>query len=174
MPKYTHGMTGTTTYLTWTRNRNRCNNPFNVQYKDYGAKGIKVCKRWDDFNNFLEDMGMQPKGGWLIRRDKKKGFSKENCYWFVGVDKPGRPSIHNLARHFLYCSWNKMMNACYNKFNARYGNNGEQGIKVYGPWHDLVTFINHFKDKPKGARLDRIDRHADFTPENYQWKLKKT
>ena len=38
----------------------RCNNPNNPAYHNYGGRGIKVCERWYDFNNFLADVGERP------------------------------------------------------------------------------------------------------------------
>lgn len=79
---FKHGCSGTPTYAVWARNRNRCNNPFDANYMDYGEKGIRICKRWDEFVNFLQDMGERPKGAWFIRIDKKGDFSPENCKWY--------------------------------------------------------------------------------------------
>ena len=42
---------------------------------------VKICKRWDSFENFLEDMGVRPLGTQLIRRNKRRGYSPSNCYW---------------------------------------------------------------------------------------------
>ena len=39
---------------------NRCNNPNVIGYENYGGRGIKVCKRWQRFENFLADMGRRP------------------------------------------------------------------------------------------------------------------
>jgi hypothetical protein len=68
-------------YRTWKAMRTRCYNPNVVGYKYYGAKGIKVCERWDSFDNFLEDMGERPFGWDLHRIDHDKDYSKDNCVW---------------------------------------------------------------------------------------------
>jgi hypothetical protein len=49
--------------------------------KWYADKGIEVCPRWGDFENFLSDMGRRPKGMSLDRIDGSKGYYKENCRW---------------------------------------------------------------------------------------------
>jgi len=49
---FKHGMCETKIHKRWTAMRQRCSNPKSSRYENYGAKGIKVCKEWDDFNNF--------------------------------------------------------------------------------------------------------------------------
>jgi len=69
------------TYSSWRAMRTRCNNTNYMDSKLYSEKGIKVCERWDNFNNFLEDMGERPEGKTLDRIDGTKGYYKENCRW---------------------------------------------------------------------------------------------
>lgn len=70
-------------YNVWVGLRRRCNDEKHPTYKDYGARGIKVCKRWEEnFQNFLDDMGERPDGTWDIdRKDNNKGYNKDNCRW---------------------------------------------------------------------------------------------
>lgn len=68
-------------YSTWVSMRDRCNNPNNSSYFRYGGRGISVCKRWDDFKAFIDDMGDRPDGCSLDRIDNSKGYSKDNCKW---------------------------------------------------------------------------------------------
>lgn len=77
----THGMTKSREYSTWRSMRSRCNNPKSAHYQSYGGRGIKICKRWDKFENFYEDMGERPKGYSLDRIDNNKGYNKKNCRW---------------------------------------------------------------------------------------------
>lgn len=38
----------------WVKMLSRCEDPENLSYKDYGGRGIKVCKEWHDFNKFYQ------------------------------------------------------------------------------------------------------------------------
>ena len=83
---YKHGMSSRTKgrdriYSIWVAMRQRCKDPNDKQYKDYGGRGIQVCKEWDDFAVFLKDMGERPEKMQIDRIDNDKGYCKENCQW---------------------------------------------------------------------------------------------
>ena len=72
----------TPTYYTWKMMKQRCQNPRATSYEYYGGRGIKVCDRWQSFDNFLEDMGERPEGKTLDRFPNKNGnYEPGNCRW---------------------------------------------------------------------------------------------
>lgn len=68
-------------YQAWVDMHQRCYNPKCAGFKNYGARGILVCDRWEDFGNFIHDMGRRPTGLSLERVDNSKGYSPDNCKW---------------------------------------------------------------------------------------------
>lgn len=72
----------TSEYGTWRQMHLRCEDPWHPRYKDWGARGIRVCERWSEFTNFLADMGPRPfPDAQLDRLDNDDGYYPENCAW---------------------------------------------------------------------------------------------
>lgn len=77
----THGKAKTSTYTIWSQIIQRCENKNSPAYKNYGGRGIIVCKEWHSFENFIRDMGERPKGMSIDRIDNSAGYDKNNCRW---------------------------------------------------------------------------------------------
>lgn len=81
-PSYDHGHTYKPTYSSWKGMIQRCKNPNNPKYKNYGARGITVCEEWNTFSNFLRDMGERPSVQYSIGRiDNNRNYEPGNCRW---------------------------------------------------------------------------------------------
>lgn len=81
MSRERHGMTGHPLHRTWRGMRDRCLNPNNPYYSYYGERGITICNRWDNFANFVKDMGDRPEGMTLDRINPDGNYEPSNCRW---------------------------------------------------------------------------------------------
>lgn len=79
----------TTEYKTWCHIKDRCYNPDNKQYQDWGGRGIKMCDRWlSSFHSFLEDMGRKPSPELTIDRINNDGdYEPGNCKWGTDLEQ---------------------------------------------------------------------------------------
>lgn len=124
----THGMSETRIYNIWLGMRNRCNNPNNSKYKNYGGRGIKVCDRWvNSFENFYEDMSKDYKEDLTIDRiNVNDNYSPENCRWLNNVEQ--------------------QYNKTYTKWITINGETTclQEAIKKYGvTWKIVTRKLNH-------------------------------
>jgi hypothetical protein len=69
-------------YHRWRQMINRCTKSQTKGYKNYGGRGIKVCERWMNFSNFLEDVGKPPEGNYTFGRiDNDGDYEISNFEW---------------------------------------------------------------------------------------------
>lgn len=102
--KFKHGdaKKDTPLYYVWSSMRQRCNNSNHPAYKNYGSRGISVCKEWDDYSVFKEwalASGYK-KGLSLDRIDNDGNYCPENCKWSTFIEQ------QNNRRCSFYITYN--------------------------------------------------------------------
>lgn len=132
----THGMSRTLVYRVWYAMRKRCNNPKDIRFKHYGGRGIKVCERWNKFENFLSDMGMPEEGMTIDRIDNNGDYTKENCRWATKQQqsdnrRTGVKLTHNGVTLSI-AGWSKALGISVTTFRDRMAARFDE-IKLFSP-----------------------------------------
>lgn len=107
-------------YGLWAGIKNRCYNKNEPKYKNYGARGIRVCDEWLDYTNFKNwclANGYQ-KGLTIDRIDVNKNYSPDNCKFATQkVQQNNRTNNHLIT----YKSETHTMSQWAEKLGMRYG-----------------------------------------------------
>jgi hypothetical protein len=85
LSKYSlHGKCTSRTYNSWTAMKSRCKD---ISKPYYHGRNITYCERWNDFKNFLADMGERPDGMTLDRIDSNGNYEPSNCKWSTNKEQ---------------------------------------------------------------------------------------
>jgi hypothetical protein len=89
-------------HVIWINMINKCTNPNSKGYKNYGGKGISVCKDWENsFPSFLQDVGKIPsKHHRIVRIDDAGNFDSNNCRWAIGKEKYQNKRNNRLVKFY--------------------------------------------------------------------------
>ena len=108
--KNPHGLTQHRLYATWASMLQRCCNNKYKDYKYYGGRGTKVCDRWLDIKNFIEDMYPSYQECLSIDRiDVDGNYEPDNCRWTTQTiqSRNTRDICKNNTSGFRGVSWSK-------------------------------------------------------------------
>lgn len=96
--KHGHALKGniSITYKAWKGMMSRCHITKDTSYPYYGGRGITVCERWHNFENFLADMEEKPEGYTLERYDHNSSYRPDNVRWALPHEQR-----YNTRRSFL-------------------------------------------------------------------------
>lgn len=133
-----HGMAGSSLYSRWINMRRRCENPDNENFENYGGRGIKVCARWQKFENFYVDMGDLPFEDAQIDRENNDGdYEPTNCRWSTPSENSNNRSNNVLVeidgRTQTLMEWSSESGVPYATIWARLNRNWSAKKAVFQP-----------------------------------------
>jgi hypothetical protein len=129
-------ISSTKIYWVWQQMLRRCYTPTNCSYKNYGARGIKVCERWHSFPLFLQDMGEAPEGMTLERDNNNGDYEPSNCRWATRKEQ-ARNFRRNVVIEFRgktqsMVEWCEELSLRYVAVSQRY-RAGDRGEDLFRP-----------------------------------------
>ena len=106
-----HGFRYHPLYKVWINMKTRCYNKNNPGYKNYGAKGVRIFKKW--FYNFLEFYDWAVDNGWkyglvIDRKDCYGNYVPSNCRFVTSMENSRNQRLlqsHNTSGYRGVC-WN--------------------------------------------------------------------
>ena len=86
---YKHGESKSTTeYMAWDNMKRRVYNINQNGYRNYAGRGIAICERWNEYKNFLNDMGRKPSPELTLERiDNDGNYEPNNCKWGTKLEQ---------------------------------------------------------------------------------------
>lgn len=103
----THGSTNTRLYTIWTGIKQRCLNPVNPAFCDYGKRGVKICNEWkESFSNFQHWAYLNGyRDNLTIDRINVHGdYCPQNCRW---ITKSEQSNNRRTSRYIKYCGFKR-------------------------------------------------------------------
>lgn len=137
--------------------RQRCQNPKNKNFKNYGARGICVCERWmNSFQAFLEDVGPRPSPRHSLGRKENDGhYEPGNVSWETPVEQQNNTRQNRVIEAFgeakNLTEWAREKNIPVDTLWRRLEVNG------WDPERALSTPV-----REKGGRLTKIVQSAGY------------
>jgi len=109
----THGQSRSPEHKSWAKIKERCYNPKDIGFKDYGKRGIKMCARWrKSFAAFLKDVGLRPSPSHSIDRvDNDGNYTPNNCRWATyfqqANNRRGNHILHHAGKSQTIAQWER-------------------------------------------------------------------
>lgn len=120
-------------FKIWVQILQRCNNPNNRAWKNYGGRGITVCDTWqghDGFQRFLDDVGTRPSAHLTLdRKNNNLGYEPGNCVWVSRTTQnSNRRNVHLVTyqgRTQSLAAWSRELKRDYETLRRRF----KQGVQ---------------------------------------------
>ncbi len=146
-PNTKHGRKKHINYPSWNKMMHRCYNKNSSKYPRYGGRGIVVCARWHDINNFIEDMGSKLPGQSIGRINNDGNYSLENCRWETPYDQGRNTSktvfLKSNGKVMCLLDWARYLGINYSTVRSRWQRGWSTEEILYRKLGDMETPVKY-------------------------------
>lgn len=153
-------------YQVWSAMLGRCRNEKNRAFKNYGARGIIVCERWQRFENFLADMGLRPGPRHTLERNNNDGnYEPGNCRWATYTEQ-ARNRRSNVRIEFVgmtmtIADWAQALGLLFSTLSSRIGHGWSKvDVLTIIPCCRQKTAKRRSEEEVKRLAEDYLSRHG--------------
>lgn len=146
--RHAGGTSKSKVYAAWTSMVSRCTKPSSQMYPNYGARGIKICPEWMQFEKFLADMGEpESRDLSLDRIDVDGDYTATNCRWASNIEQQNnkRNSVfieHN-GKRMTVAEWARELGLKVSTLRTRLG----RGLPIYQALSTKVRLHRKMKNE---------------------------
>lgn len=136
-----HNLTQHRLYSIWNSMMQRCYNLKEKSHKDYGARGILVCQKWHNVENFINDMNSTFKESLTLDRiDVNGNYELSNCRWVTKtiqsrntqkLRKDNSSGYRGVSWHKRDLVWNAKISVDKKRIHLGYFNTALDGALAY-------------------------------------------
>lgn len=134
-----HGLSDHRLFRIYTHIKDRCYNPNNDSYHNYGGKGIRMSRKW--LNDFMCFYKWALKNGYrddltIERKNLKGNYSSVNCTWATRKEQGNNRSTNRVLTYngesLTMQQWSEKLNIKYTtiKLRLRRGMSVEQALST--------------------------------------------
>lgn len=157
-----HGKASSRIYRVWRGILDRCDNPHNTQWSNYGGRGISVSLRWRDFQNFWDDMGDAPPGATIDRIDNNGNYEPDNCRWATPKEqsrnKRNNTYLEFLGRRMVIADWAKEIGVSDQMLRQRLNNGWTTEEALATPKHQRPPRLKEHRRRERRLKRRRMKR----------------
>ena len=171
-----HGLRSHQLYNTWHNMKHRCYNPINVRYNEYGVRGIKVCDRWLDIKNFIEDMFPSWEEGLTLDRiDVNGNYEPDNCRWATintqarntrDIMKTNTSGFRGVAWHKGSDKWQSRITLNNKRLHLGYYTTALEAAKAYERYVRLNNLEHNFTPALTEEEIEKLNKQKEEQNEN--------
>lgn len=157
----THDRSYTPEYTAWARMIQRCHNPKNGAYKNYGGRGIAVCNEWlNSFETFFAHVGLRPSAGHSLDRYpvQSGNYQPGNVRWATREEQQNNLrtniSLTHEGQTLTLSEWARKLGLPHRLLRTRYD--------AGWPPAKILAMPRHTRQRPRR-------RGVIGTPEHVAW-----